>query len=124
MARTTVESQLAKIRKAKAELEKKEKALLNRTQGRAMERIVKIANENGISATQIIDALKQDKPRKEKRTATKSVTARAKVAPKYRNPANPEQTWTGRGKQPLWVQELNKAGTLNTALIANIATAQ
>ena len=28
-----------------------------------------------------------------------------KVAPKYRNTANPEQTWTGRGKQPRWLAE-------------------
>ncbi|MEN1929573.1 H-NS histone family protein [Luteimonas sp. MJ204] len=28
-----------------------------------------------------------------------------KVAPKYRNPAQPEQTWTGRGKQPRWLAE-------------------
>lgn len=26
-----------------------------------------------------------------------------KVAPKYRNPANPLETWTGRGKQPRWL---------------------
>lgn len=26
-----------------------------------------------------------------------------KVAPKYRNPANPKDTWTGRGKQPKWL---------------------
>ena len=26
-----------------------------------------------------------------------------KVAPKYRNPANPSETWTGRGKQPRWM---------------------
>ncbi|KAF1686599.1 DNA-binding protein [Pseudoxanthomonas broegbernensis] len=26
-----------------------------------------------------------------------------KVAPKYRNPANPKETWTGRGKQPRWL---------------------
>jgi DNA-binding protein H-NS len=40
------------------------------------------------------------------------------VAPKYRNPANAEQTWTGRGKAPLWAQELRTAGTLETAVIA------
>lgn len=28
-----------------------------------------------------------------------------KVAPKYRNPANPEQTWTGRGKRPRWFSD-------------------
>lgn len=26
-----------------------------------------------------------------------------KVAPKYRNPGNSEETWTGRGKQPRWL---------------------
>lgn len=33
-----------------------------------------------------------------------------KVAPKYRNPANPQDTWTGRGKQPRWLAELTAAG--------------
>ncbi|MCL1628820.1 MULTISPECIES: H-NS histone family protein [Roseinatronobacter] len=28
---------------------------------------------------------------------------RAKVAPKYANPADPSQTWTGRGRKPHWV---------------------
>ena len=26
-----------------------------------------------------------------------------KVAPKYRNPADPSQTWAGRGQQPKWM---------------------
>lgn len=32
------------------------------------------------------------------------------VAPKYRNPANKEQTWTGRGKQPHWVRDALASG--------------
>jgi DNA-binding protein H-NS len=32
------------------------------------------------------------------------------VAPKYRNPANPEQTWSGRGKRPHWFNDALKAG--------------
>lgn len=28
---------------------------------------------------------------------------RGKVAAKYRNPAKPEETWSGRGKQPRWL---------------------
>lgn len=38
-------------------------------------------------------------------TAKKSRTAGAKVAPKYRNPENANETWTGRGRQPKWVVE-------------------
>ncbi|KAF1716582.1 nucleoid protein H-NS [Pseudoxanthomonas wuyuanensis] len=33
-----------------------------------------------------------------------------KVAPKYRNPANPKETWTGRGKQPRWMAALTAKG--------------
>jgi len=28
--------------------------------------------------------------------------------PKYRNPKDPAQTWTGRGKTPVWIQGLKK----------------
>ncbi len=48
-----------------------------------------------------------------KATATRGKTAAkpasragrklGKVPPKYRNPANPKETWTGRGKQPRWL---------------------
>ena len=30
----------------------------------------------------------------------------SKVTPKYRNPENPEQTWSGRGKPPLWIKDV------------------
>jgi DNA-binding protein H-NS len=29
----------------------------------------------------------------------------SKGLPKYANPANPDQTWTGRGRQPAWVKD-------------------
>ena len=31
--------------------------------------------------------------------------SRAPGVAKYRNPANPDQTWTGRGKKPGWLTE-------------------
>jgi len=30
--------------------------------------------------------------------------------PKYRNPENPEQTWTGRGKRPGWIRSAIESG--------------
>lgn len=32
------------------------------------------------------------------------------VAPKYRNPSNSAETWTGRGKQPHWVRNALASG--------------
>ncbi|WP_024511672.1 H-NS histone family protein [Bradyrhizobium sp. ARR65] len=33
-----------------------------------------------------------------------------KVLPKYQNPKNPAETWSGRGKQPRWFKAQLKAG--------------
>ena len=35
---------------------------------------------------------------------------RGPVAPKYRNPQNPEETWAGRGLRPKWLAAAIKAG--------------
>ncbi|MGJ8670050.1 MAG: H-NS family nucleoid-associated regulatory protein [Oceanococcus sp.] len=45
-------------------------------------------------------------------------SSRPPVLPKYRNPKNPEQTWTGRGRKPLWVVEfLDKGGKMSKLAI-------
>jgi len=36
--------------------------------------------------------------------------ARGPVAPKYRNPKNPSETWAGRGLKPRWLAEAIKDG--------------
>ncbi len=43
-------------------------------------------------------------------TAKKARKSLGKVPPKYRNPANPEETWTGRGKQPRWLAAYTSEG--------------
>ena len=35
---------------------------------------------------------------------------RGKVAPKYRNPENPGETWAGRGLRPRWLAAALKSG--------------
>lgn len=54
------------------------------------------------------------------KAARKSTKGRSlgKVAPKYRNPANPKDTWAGRGKQPKWLAaETAKGRALEEFLI-------
>lgn len=36
--------------------------------------------------------------------------ARGTIAPKYRNPENPAETWAGRGLKPRWLVAAIKAG--------------
>jgi len=38
------------------------------------------------------------------------VTKKDPVAPKYQNPNNPVQKWSGRGRQPLWMTALLAEG--------------
>lgn len=37
--------------------------------------------------------------------------------PKYQNPANPAETWSGRGRAPEWARKAREAGTLEDCLI-------
>jgi DNA-binding protein H-NS len=121
MARTTVENQLAAIRKQRELLDKKEQALKAKSHDKVLAKIVALAKDAGLTAADITKALSSGKPAKAakaSKASKKGALAGKKVAPKYRNPANPEQTWTGRGVSPTWVQDLKAAGTLETALIA------
>lgn len=43
--------------------------------------------------------------------------ARSGSAAKYRNPDNPKQTWTGRGRKPKWFEAAIKAGKPESAML-------
>lgn len=54
----------------------------------------------------------------EKVLAKAPAIARKPVEPKYANPADSDQTWTGRGRKPKWVVEaLAKGKTLEDLAI-------
>jgi DNA-binding protein H-NS len=55
------------------------------------------AKKHGFSLNDLVDG-----------AASKS--SKPKSPPKYRNPANPSQTWSGRGRQPAWIKEALESG--------------
>jgi DNA-binding protein H-NS len=66
----------------------------------------------GVLATKL-DAEKQELERRLAQLTGRHETARRpypKVHPKYRNPERPSETWSGRGKQPRWVDAHLKSG--------------
>ena len=79
-------------------------------------RIVEFATAEGYSIEELCGGrASTGKPaRAAKKAPAKKATGKGrklgKVAPKYRNPANPEETWTGRGKHPRWMAALVKKG--------------
>lgn len=52
-----------------------------------------------------------------RRKAAKPAGTGRKVAPKYRNPNDASQTWTGRGKAPLWFGALIDSGKTREDLL-------
>ena len=111
MARTTVEAQLAKLKKQREAIEAKEKALLAKSNEKVIAEIVAMIQMYGVTQAELIAALakrsnKTPRKSKEAKKAAKTSDKRAKVAPKYRNPSDANQTWTGRGRSPAWVQAL------------------
>ncbi len=80
-------------------------------------RIVDFAAAEGYSIEELFGAAarrggtRAAAPRKAAKRASASKGRKlGKVPPKYRNPGNPEETWTGRGKQPRWMAALVKKG--------------
>jgi DNA-binding protein H-NS len=67
----------------------------------------KLAKANGYTLEEVAGVAAPTRGRATKASkaapAKKAVRKLGKVAPKYRNPANPKETWTGRGKQPRWL---------------------
>lgn len=68
----------------------------------------KLARDAGVSLNELFPEAGSTKPAKVK----------SPVAPKYRNPNDASQTWTGRGRQPLWLAALLAEGkSLDSLLI-------
>lgn len=68
--------------------------------------LTKLAKAQGYSVEELFGGAApaaRGRAAKATKAPAKAVRKLGKVAPKYRNPANPKETWTGRGKQPRWL---------------------
>jgi DNA-binding protein H-NS len=57
--------------------------------------IVAVAKQHGFTVEELFGKVRKSK---------------GKVAAKYRDPKNPENTWTGRGRMPRWMAAATKGG--------------
>ena len=102
---------------------KKRKTTLTKRKPLAVvrQKLTALARAEGYSITELFGAGTSAKPTPAAagmRTSTKGRKL-GKVAPKYRNPANPAETWAGRGQQPKWLaMETGKGRALEEFLIA------
>jgi DNA-binding protein H-NS len=97
------------LKKIPAEIKHRTEEATNAAREAAIEKLKAIAREHGYSLEELAGT---------KKTRKSSSGVRKPVAPKYANPTNPTETWTGRGRKPLWVQAaLNQGKSLESLLI-------
>ena len=92
MSRKELVSLAASVEKAIATLADREKKA-------ALEAAERAAAEHGFSLAELTAAGGKGLKR-----------GKAKTPAKYRNPEDPEQTWSGRGRKPGWVNAAEAAG--------------
>jgi len=73
---------------------------------KARERILEIAQSVGMPLSDLLAS----KQRKE-------TNATKRVAVKYRDPNDSKKVWTGRGRKPSWIIDLEKSGKIESALV-------
>ncbi len=122
MARLSLQDQFTRLQKQKAEIDKLQAMVFDKDARKSLAKIIAVIEKavdlaHGIALHQ---ATVKGAPVAAKRRGRKpgsSKLAGRKIAPKYRNPKDKEQTWTGRGRMPLWAAELHASGRLGRALI-------
>jgi DNA-binding protein H-NS len=78
----------AKIERIKLEKQNSERAAVRK-------QLMDMAKEHGFDIRELMDGRKKGK---------------GTVAAKYRDPKNPENTWTGRGRMPRWMVAATRGG--------------
>ncbi|AIL06236.1 H-NS histone family protein [Stenotrophomonas maltophilia] len=85
--------------------EKQQTKVLTRPKAAAMRaKINKYVKDHGYTIEELYGAVSTTSSEASKKRTD------GKVAPKYRNPANPSKTWSGRGRQPRWLASLIQKG--------------
>jgi DNA-binding protein H-NS len=85
------------------------------TEKRELEkRLAQLRRESEMRRSEPADTQSTKGPRRERRKYPR-------VSPKYRNPKEPSETWSGRGKQPRWLVAALKTGhTIEEFVISNV----
>ncbi len=98
MTRRELEKLKTDVEKALGKVADKEKKL-------ALAAAKKAAAAHGFSLDEITGAAPVEKKARKTRKGPKTASV-----PKYRNPDNADQTWTGKGRQPEWFKSAVQAG--------------
>ncbi len=101
---------LAELRRLQTRVETEIRRRKDSARRNLLKRMEKMAAEEGLTLADIIPATSAAAAPAKAATQRKNASVAAKKSRpasviKYRNPANPEQGWTGHGRKPKWAIE-------------------
>ena len=100
---------LAELQELKYHVQKKIDDRAKQERSALLEKMDEMAKKSGFGGLDALMGGGSNEPVKAKRKP---------VEPKYRNPADADDTWSGRGRKPRWMEELlNAGGSMEDALI-------
>jgi DNA-binding protein H-NS len=94
---------LKQLEKLAADVAKEVDTRASKQKEAAIKAAQKVAKTHGFELSELLGEAPA------KRTRRKAAP-KAKLPPKYKNPENPSQTWSGRGRQPDWYKSAIAAG--------------
>ena len=97
---------LSELKKLQTRVEKAISTLEKRRKKQARAAMEKVAKDFGLTMNEVLGNA-QERPGSRRKAGRKP---KAKSAPKFRNPENPDQTWSGRGRRPEWYKSAMAAG--------------
>lgn len=87
------------LQKLRADVDRALASVADRERKAALEAAERAAAEHGFTLSDLTGV------------ATTKPKGRKSIGPaRYRNPAKPEQTWSGKGRRPNWINEAEAAG--------------
>lgn len=102
---------LEEIQQYKILLEAEEKNKRKEVRNEILLQIHKLISDNQIYLHEIKAKCYKGKNKALKKERKEKVNkGGSRVLPKYANPSNPKQTWSGRGKRPKWFVDLVSSG--------------
>ncbi len=99
------------LEKLRADVDTALEELVEKEKEEAREAIKKTAASFGFTPEEVLELSSPAKARKAK--------AKAPGKPKYRNPDNADETWTGKGRPPKWFTDATESGTPRESMEIN-----
>lgn len=98
------------LEKLRADVDKALEQIASREMDLAIKAAEKAAAAHGFSLAQLTGGEKAAPKKRGRKPGSKSAKPRKAGSPRFKNPADASQTWTGKGRQPVWFKEAVAAG--------------